>query len=91
MCCIQWLHICFLCHIYSCGHCQLFQECSILLSIQETLAGRSIWLIHCLLLVICNVVGISLKATHEVYIEKFVLHCIHIETSMKLVIHLSKY
>ena len=74
MCCIQWLHICFLCHIYSCGHCQLFQECSILLSIQETLAGRSIWLFYCLLLVICSVVGTSLKAAHEVYIIQFVLH-----------------
>ena len=90
MCCIQWLHISFLCHISVCGHCQLFQECSILLSIQETFAGTSIWLILCHLLVICSVVGISLKAAHEVS-AKFVLHCIHIETSMKLVIHLSKY
>ena len=74
MCCIQWLHICFLCDIYACGHCQLFQECSILLSIQETLAGRSIWHIYCLLLVICSVVETSLKAAQEVYIIQFVLH-----------------
>lgn len=33
-------------------HCQLFQETLILLSIQVTLAGRSIWLIPSLLLVI---------------------------------------
>ena len=33
-------------------HCQLFQETLILLSIQVTLAGRSIWLILNLLLVI---------------------------------------
>ena len=51
-------HICFI-------HCQLFQECSILLSIQVTLAGRSIWLILCLLLLICSFVGISLKVAHE--------------------------
>ena len=74
MCCIQWLHICFLCDIYACGHCQLFQECSILLSIQETLARRSIWHIYCLLLVICSVVGTSLKVAQEVYIIQFVLH-----------------
>ena len=75
-------HICFI-------HYQLFQECSILLSKQETLVGRSIWLILCLLLVICSFAGISLKAAHKVS-AKFVLHCIHIETSMNLVIHLSK-
>ena len=75
MCCIQWLQICFLGDIYACGNCQLFQECSILLGIQETLAGRSIWhRKYCLLLVICSVFGTSLKAAQEVYIIQFVLH-----------------
>lgn len=46
-------------------HCQLFQETLILLSIQVTLAGRSIWLILSLLLVIFSFAGISLKAAHE--------------------------
>ena len=59
-------HICFI-------HCQLFQECSILLSIQETLAGRSIWIIHCILLVICSYAGIFLKAAHEVSTNNILL------------------
>ena len=54
-------------------HCQLFQECSILLSIQETLAGRSIWIIHCILLVICSYAGIFLKVAHEVSANNILL------------------
>lgn len=46
-------------------HCQLFQETLILLSIQVTLAGRSIWLIPSLLLVISSFTAFSSKAAYQ--------------------------
>jgi hypothetical protein len=58
------LQICFM-------HCQPFQGNLILLSIQVTLAGRSIWLIPSLLLVIFSFAGISSKATHKFFAKLY--------------------